>query len=86
MAADGFIALLAILVFFMLSVPPIIGLALEHRRDQKRAQQVLEDYMWTRDVRHFFKVQETREQKKAGIIFNDCPEEESARLISSRVL
>lgn len=62
------------------------GLLADHMKNKKKANEVLVDYMWCRDAQEFFKAQRIKEQKKLDIIFDDCLEEESARLVSSRVL
>lgn len=64
----------------------IIAPFIECQRSNKRARQALEDYMRCRDLREFFKSQRTRKLKEDKIVFDDCLEEESARLVSSRVL
>ena len=60
-----------------------IKISLDNRR---RGSDSLRAYMWSREARRFFGVPDVRQSSDSSGMFDDCLEEESARVVSFRVL
>lgn len=60
-----------------------IKISVDHRHS---GSDDLKAYMWSRDAKRFFGVTDIRQSNDSSAMFDDCLEEESARLVSSRVL